>query len=60
LTGTESLSLRLACTVAIVPRLLAIWRGRQEEKDFSKTKEEDEDGKNKVEMTVPILPEHKT
>jgi hypothetical protein len=39
LTGTSLLSLRLACTVAIVLGLLAVRLGRREEKEFQQHKE---------------------
>ena len=39
LTGTQLLSLRLVCTVAIVLGLLAVRLGRREEKEFRQNKE---------------------
>src|SRR5262249_37308304 len=39
LTGTQLLSLRLVCAVAIVLGLLAVRLGRQEEKEFQQNKE---------------------
>jgi hypothetical protein len=39
LTGTQMLSLRLVCTVAIVLGLLAVRLGRREEKEFHQNKE---------------------
>jgi hypothetical protein len=39
LTGTQMLSLRLVCTVAIILGLLAVRLGRREEKEFYQNKE---------------------
>jgi len=39
LTGTQMLSLRLVCTVAIVLGLFAVRLGRREEKEFYQNKE---------------------
>jgi hypothetical protein len=39
LTGTQMLSLRLVCTIAIVLGLFAVRLGRREEKEFHQNKE---------------------